>query len=86
MPVRYARDAGCLTQQQMLPAHSLAHSGLASVVRPVLPILDALYATRLTLERLVQKHGPRAQRCEAPCLPAACRPPNVQVLEKTLGA
>ena len=37
--------------------------GIASVARPVLPILDALYATRATLERLVDKHGPRAQRC-----------------------
>lgn len=37
--------------------------GIASVARPVLPVLDALYATRATLERLVDKHGPRAQRC-----------------------
>lgn len=37
--------------------------GIASAARPVLPILDALYATRATLERLADKHGPRAQRC-----------------------
>lgn len=32
-------------------------AGVASAVAPVLPVLDALYATRAVLERLARRHG-----------------------------
>lgn len=47
-------DCGALKRVEKY--HALC-TGIASVVAPALPVLDALYATRATLERLAARYG-----------------------------